>query len=76
MVPDWLCYPEVSDSNYPYTADGNREFLADAPFIDPFALCAALGAVTERLRFTTFVAEAADPLAGAGGEVGAARSRC
>ena len=55
VVPDSLCYPEVSDSKYPYTADGNREFLADAPFLDPFALCAALGAVTERLRFTTFV---------------------
>ncbi len=54
-VPDSVCYPEVSDSRYPYTADGNREFLADKPFLDPFALIAALGAVTERLRFTTFV---------------------
>ena len=55
VVPDSVCYPEVSDSRYPYTADGGREFLADAPFLDPFALIAALGAVTERLRFTTFV---------------------
>ena len=55
VVPDSLCYPEVSDSKYPYTLDGNREFLADKPFIEPFVLCAALGAVTERLRFTTFV---------------------
>jgi probable F420-dependent oxidoreductase len=55
VVPDSLCYPEVSDSRYPYTADGNREFLADKPFLDPFALIAALGAVTEKLRFTTFV---------------------
>ena len=55
VVPDSLCYPEVSDSKYPYTPDGNREFLSDAPFLDPFALCTALGAVTERLRFTTFV---------------------
>jgi probable F420-dependent oxidoreductase len=55
VIPDSVCYPEVSDSRYPYTADGNREFLADKPFIDPFALIAALGAVTERLRFTTFV---------------------
>lgn len=55
VVPDSLCYPEVSESRYPYTPDGNREFLADKPFVDPFVLCAALGAVTERLRFTTFV---------------------
>ena len=54
-VPDSICYPEVSDSKYPYTPDGNREFLADKPFIEPFTLIAALGAVTTKLRFTTFV---------------------
>ena len=26
-VPDSIVYPEVSDSQYPYTPDGNREFL-------------------------------------------------
>ncbi len=55
VVPDSICYPEVSDSRYPYTPDGNREFLEDKPFIEPFTLIPALGAVTERLRFTTFV---------------------
>jgi probable F420-dependent oxidoreductase len=55
VVPDSLCYPEVSDSTYPYTPDGRREFLEDQPFIEPFSLIPALGAVTERLRFTTFV---------------------
>lgn len=54
-VPDGLCYPERSDSRYPYTPDGSREFLRGKPFLDPFCLIAALGAVTERLRFTTFV---------------------
>jgi len=54
-VPDSLCYPEVSDSKYPYTPDGNREFLDGKPFIDPFVLTATMAAVTERLRFTTFV---------------------
>lgn len=54
-IPDSVCYPESSDSKYPYTPDGNREFLQGKPFIDPFCLIAALGAVTERLRFTTFV---------------------
>jgi probable F420-dependent oxidoreductase len=55
VVPDSICYPEVSDSRYPYTSDGERSFLEDKPFLDPFALIPALGAVTERLRFATFV---------------------
>lgn len=55
IVPDSLCYPEVSDSKYPYTPDGSREFLEDKPFIEPFTLIPALAAVTEKLRFTTFV---------------------
>ena len=55
VVPDSICYPEISASRYPYTPDGNREFLAGKPFLEPFTLIPALGAVTERLRFTTFV---------------------
>jgi len=55
VVPDSICYPEVSDSTYPYTPDGNREFLDGKPFIEPFTLIPAMAAVTERLRFTTFV---------------------
>jgi len=54
-IPDSICYPEVSDSEYPYTPDGSREFLEDKPFIEPFSLIPAMGAVTSRLRFTTFV---------------------
>jgi probable F420-dependent oxidoreductase len=54
-VPDSICYPEHSDAKYPYTPDGDRSFLADKPFLEPFTLIPALGAVTERLRFTTFV---------------------
>lgn len=54
-VPDSIFYPRESDSRYPYTPDGNREFLEDKPFIEPFVLCAALAGVTEKLRFTTFV---------------------
>ncbi|HEB89763.1 MAG TPA: TIGR03619 family F420-dependent LLM class oxidoreductase, partial [Deltaproteobacteria bacterium] len=54
-IPDSICYPETSDSKYPYTPDGHREFLDGRPFIDPFVLIATLGAVTETLRFTTFV---------------------
>jgi probable F420-dependent oxidoreductase len=58
-VPDSICYPRESDTKYPYTGDGNREFLEGKPFIEPFVLVATLGAVTERLRFTTFVVKLA-----------------
>ena len=44
-----------ADSTYPYNPDGSREFLEDKPFLEPFSLIPALGAVTSRLRFTTFV---------------------
>jgi len=55
IVPDSICYPRHADSVYPFNPDGSREFLEDKPFIEPFALIPALGAVTSRLRFTTFV---------------------
>jgi probable F420-dependent oxidoreductase len=55
VIPDSLCYPAESDDVYPYSPDGTREFLEDKPFLEPFSLIPALGAVTERLRFTTFV---------------------
>ena len=55
VVPDSICYPESSDTRYPFNPDGSREFLEDKPFLDPFALSAAMGAVTDRLRFVTFV---------------------
>ena len=54
-IADSLAYPEVSDSTYPYTDDGNREFLQDKPFLETFVLIAALGAVTSTLRFVPFV---------------------
>jgi len=55
IVPDSICYPERSVSVYPFNPDGSREFLEDKPFLEPFSLIPALGAVTERLRFITFV---------------------
>jgi probable F420-dependent oxidoreductase len=55
VIPDSVAYPEHSDSKYPYTPDGNREFLDGAPFIDPFVLTATLAAATKTLRFHTFV---------------------
>lgn len=54
-IPDSVAYPFESDSKYPYTPDGNREFLDGKAFIETFVLIAALGAVTSTLRFTPFV---------------------
>lgn len=54
-VPDSIAYPFESDSTYPYTRDGGREFLEDKAFIEAFVLTAALGTITTTLRFTTFV---------------------
>ena len=55
VVPDSICYPEVSDTTYPFNPDGTREFLDGKPFLEPFSLIPAMGAVTEALRFVTFV---------------------
>jgi probable F420-dependent oxidoreductase len=54
-VADSLIYPEESDSVYPYTEDGNREFLEGKEFIETMTLVAMLGASTTTLRFTPFV---------------------
>ncbi|WP_406277756.1 TIGR03619 family F420-dependent LLM class oxidoreductase [Nocardia sp. NBC_00881] len=54
-VADSVAYPKESDAKYPYTPDGNREFLEDKPFIEAFVLSAAMAAVTTTLRFTPFV---------------------
>ena len=54
-MPDSIIYPKESDTKYPYTADGDREFLEDKPIIDPFSLIAYLGAVTSKIRFLPFV---------------------
>jgi probable F420-dependent oxidoreductase len=55
VIPDSICYPKDSASIYPFNPDGSREFLEDKPFLEPFSLIPALGAVTSRLRFVTFV---------------------
>ncbi|MGW4843916.1 TIGR03619 family F420-dependent LLM class oxidoreductase [Nocardia brasiliensis] len=54
-VADSIAYPRDSDAKYPYTPDGNREFLEDKPFIEAFVLSAAMAAATTTLRFTPFV---------------------
>ena len=57
-VPDSLFFPAHSDARYPYNPDGDREFLEDKPILEPFTLIPARAAVTDRLRFTTFVVKA------------------
>jgi probable F420-dependent oxidoreductase len=55
VIPDSICYPLDATSTYPYSPDGTRDFLEGKPFLEPFSLIPALGAVTSRIRFTTFV---------------------
>jgi probable F420-dependent oxidoreductase len=55
VIPDSICYPQDATSTYPYSPDGTREFLDGKPFLEPFSLIPALGAVTTRLKFVTFV---------------------
>jgi probable F420-dependent oxidoreductase len=55
VIPDSICYPLHATSTYPYSPDGTRDFLEGKPFLEPFSLIPALGAVTSQIRFTTFV---------------------
>jgi probable F420-dependent oxidoreductase len=54
-IPDSVAYPFESDSKYPYTPDGNREFLDGKSFIEAFVMASALCAVTTTLKFNFFV---------------------
>ena len=54
-VADSVIYPKDSDSRYPYTDTGDREFLDGKEFIETMVLCAHLFAHTTTLRLTPFV---------------------
>ena len=54
-IPDSVAYPFESDSKYPYTPDGSREFLDGKSFIEAFVLAGALCAATTTLKFNFFV---------------------
>ncbi len=54
-IPDSICYPEEASSKYPYNKDGSREFLESVPFVESLIGVAAMAAVTEKIRFATFV---------------------
>ena len=36
VVPDSICYPQASDTKYPFNPDGTRGF-EDKPFLEPFS---------------------------------------
>jgi alkanesulfonate monooxygenase SsuD/methylene tetrahydromethanopterin reductase-like flavin-dependent oxidoreductase (luciferase family) len=55
LVPDSICYPFESDATYPYTPDGDRGFIEDKAFLEPFSMIPYLGALTERIRFVVSV---------------------
>ena len=54
-VADSVIYPRESDSKYPYTDTGDREFLDGKEFVETMVLCAHLFAHTTTLRLTPFV---------------------
>src|SRR5258705_13690755 len=54
-IPDSVAYPYESDSKYPYTPDGSREFLDGKAFVEAFVMAGALCAVTTTLKFNFFV---------------------
>jgi probable F420-dependent oxidoreductase len=54
-IPDSICYPKEASSKYPYNKDGSREFLESVPFLESLIAVAAMAAVTEKVRFATFV---------------------
>ena len=54
-VSDSICYPQEASSKYPYNKDGSREFLESVPFVESLIAVAAMAAVTEKIRFSTFV---------------------
>jgi probable F420-dependent oxidoreductase len=54
-VPDSLFWSEQVSDQYPYTPDGSRMWNEDTPFPEPFMSVAAMAAVTERIRFCTYV---------------------
>lgn len=54
-VPDSIFWSEAVSDAYPYTHDGSRMWNEATPFPDPFISIGAMGAVTERIRFCTYV---------------------
>jgi probable F420-dependent oxidoreductase len=54
-ISDSLIYPKESDSRYPYTDTGDREFLEDKEFVEAMILATHMAAHTSTLRLVPFV---------------------
>jgi probable F420-dependent oxidoreductase len=54
-LPDSIFYSEKVSEDYPYTPDGARFWSEDTPWVDPLVATAAMGAVTDEIRFYTQV---------------------
>ncbi len=54
-VPESVFFPERTIGSYPYTEDGKRFFPPETPFLDPWVVIPAMAAVTEKLRFYSWV---------------------
>jgi hypothetical protein len=68
-LPDSICYPEVSDSKYPYNGTGDREFLDGVPFLEPLLGRAGDGRGDDEAALQHVGHEARDPAARRGREV-------
>ncbi|MFT5441208.1 MAG: putative F420-dependent oxidoreductase [Myxococcota bacterium] len=56
FVSDHMFYPGDYENKYPYSGDGKLDgFTATTPWPDPWVTIASMAAVTEKLRFTTFI---------------------
>ena len=54
-LPDSIFYSEKVSEDYPYTPDGARFWSEQTPWVDPLVAAAAMGAVTDEIRFYTQV---------------------
>ncbi|SNR85537.1 probable F420-dependent oxidoreductase, Rv2161c family [Haloechinothrix alba] len=54
-LPDSLFYSEETSAQYPYTADGNRFWGAETPWVDPLLATTWMAAATSTIRFYTSV---------------------
>jgi len=54
-VPDSVFFPESVTVDYPFSADGERWWPAETPFLDPLVAIPAMAAVTEHITFLTNV---------------------
>ena len=55
FISDHMYYPADYEKKYPYSEDGDPGFTPETPWPDPWVTIASMAAVTERLRFTTFI---------------------